>query len=135
MVYLCNNCTDQFKTGEALQAHIKEAHTGRRRVDFKIAPRKIEEMERVQEQAIKNEEKEVKQDAPVSPIPKEKEEKRKPIELVYIFQGDCPIDGIPVETHEIKIPEGLYQIAWCGNCKKQLTQIKVLPIEDQIKKK
>ena len=128
-MYLCNNCTDQFKTEEALKAHIREVHIMARISDFKIPNLLVKKAEK----AV-NEKDLVVHPGEIKIVEKDVQKKleRKPIELKYVYEGDCNICGIPVETHEIIVPDGVYQVCWCGNCRKQLTQLKVIPIEKQV---
>lgn len=69
--------------------------------------------------------------AVVTPAPPSKV--RKPIVLVYKYEGTCPdcdgrLDTINVDLKNHK----LMVIAYCPFCKKQFTQKEVVPIDQQI---
>lgn len=58
-------------------------------------------------------------------------EKPTPIVLEYKFSGGCATCGQPVSTLSFDIEGGLYMVAYCDFCKKQLQSKKVIPIDQQ----
>lgn len=125
--FICNNCptgSTTYPTMYSLQQHIREEHLPQRRSDYKIPPTVVEKAQQVK----------VPIPPPASLVSVEPSKpKRKPVLLKYQYQGECETCGVPVETHEIKVETGLYMIAWCPNCRKQLKDLKVIPI-DQFQK-
>jgi hypothetical protein len=50
----------------------------------------------------------------------------KPVQLQYVYKGDCPNCKImPVETIELDVASKHVVIAWCARCKKQYDQREV----------
>ena len=107
---------------EQMRSHIKQIHLNERRVAMGVSPAKAKDIE-----AAKNVEPVVP--TPVVLPPVEEKPKRKPIELQYMYTGQCEVDGLPIKTIPIKAGGNLYMVAFCNNCDKQYQSIQVVPID------
>jgi len=58
-----------------------------------------------------------------------------PLVLVYSFNGQCTVCRSVVDTLHVDVEAGMIAVAYCPQCKKQLKQQQVIPIEEQFKKK
>lgn len=112
MAVICNLCPVGAQTHlslPALQTHIKIAHFGVRQAAAGGTSPRPKPAE-----------------PPVSAAPPPK----KPLVLEYRWTGQCPDCFASAETHQIRVADGLYLIAWCGSEKKQIKDIKVIPLEE-----
>lgn len=116
MNVLCMQCSEEFKSLQELQEHMKKDHISARRQEFKIPQDRP-----LPEVGKKEVEVPVKKET-FTPPPD-------PIELSYIYHGQCPKCRTNVTTLNLNISGNEYRVAWCEGCKLQLEQKRVIPID------
>lgn len=132
-MFICNFCqagSAQFQTMGMLQEHIKLVHIPSRRTG--LAPSKIKEIEQAKAPSEPVMQPVAEDQVPPPPPPKPV---RKPIVLDYQYSGECETCGVPVETIKLEVSAGLFMVARCGNCRKQLKELRVIPIEKMEKER
>lgn len=58
-----------------------------------------------------------------------------PIQLMYVYTGQCPVCLRPVDTLDVVVEEKLTMVAYCTACKKQCSSKQVIPVSEQFKSK
>lgn len=58
---------------------------------------------------------------------------RKPIVLEYKYNGECELCGSPVDTLHVDLDGAHVAIAYCPKDRLQITQRKVIPLDEQFK--
>jgi|SRR3990167_9687630 len=99
MPFVCFTCDIQFKSMKELGTHSKKAH-------LQPPEAKVEEAKET---------------------PAWDETPKKPVKLVYRFEGNCEVCGREPDT--IIIAAHSMAIAWCPNCKDQLAEKEITPLK------
>lgn len=68
------------------------------------------------------------------PPPKEEQLPPKPIRLKYLYEGECDVCHIPVDTIEVELYNQYIVIAYCSRDKKTIIQTPVISIKEQLEK-
>lgn len=127
MMYQCLQCSTTGESGAIVEfdsradwmAHMKAHKAGTK---LPMPSKKVPPPAPVQKEVEKA------QPAPPPRVPL-------PIELKYVYIGECPVCMRAVDTLDITLDEGLTMVAYCTSCKKQCTTKKVVPISSQDTKK
>lgn len=135
----CNLCGNEFfgegnMADKLLRDHIKTVHSSQRLKEFGLPPSKqkeIDEAKTVVAEVTTTSQGQVVE-YPTTPV--SKAPPPEPIVLEYKYKGQCDVCGVRVDTLKVEIDGMPVMVAYCGNCRKQKSQQKVIPIDEQYEK-